>query len=187
MAKMSPVEKWIVNHASPLLSQVALVPFLRHHLALPEPAVLLELGCGAGRTALAVHRLYRPAHFVVTDYDPSEVTLANAAFQKAYHEIPAGVVFETADAVRLPYPDACFDAVLAFFVLHHLEDEMLKGLAEIDRVLKPDGQFVYAEIARRGLIKESLVNRDHSISYQQQMLASIDQVITRKHTHSQAA
>jgi hypothetical protein len=38
VAEMSPVERWIVNHASPLLSAGALRPFLRHHLTLPAGA-----------------------------------------------------------------------------------------------------------------------------------------------------
>ncbi len=46
--------------------------------------------------------------------------------------------------------------VFAFFVLHHLGDGMLAGLAEIDRVLKPQGKVVYAEISRRGAIKDFL-------------------------------
>ncbi len=180
MAKMSPVERWIVHHASPFLSPLVLRPFLSR-LELPSGAVLLELGCGAGQTALLVDRLFHPARFIVTDYDPDEVDWAKATFRTAYGDLPARIEFETADAASLPYPDGSFDAVFAFFVLHHLGDRMLAGLAEIDRVLKPQGQVVYAEVSRRGAIKDFLRgSRGHSFVYARRVLAFIDLAISRK-------
>jgi ubiquinone/menaquinone biosynthesis C-methylase UbiE len=180
VAKMSPVEKWIVNHASPFLSPLVLRPFLEH-LELLSGAVLLELGCGAGQTALLVDGLFHPARFLVTDYDPGQVDEAKATFRKAYGDLPARVGFETADAARLPYPDGSFDAVLAFFVLHHLGDRMVDGLAEIDRVLKPHGKVVYAEVSRRGAIRDFLLrSRGHTFVYARKVLAFIDLVISRK-------
>ncbi len=180
MAKMSPVERWIVHHASPFLSPLVLRPFL-DHLELPPDAALLELGCGAGQTALLVDQLFRPAHFLVTDYDVAEVDEARATFQRANGAPPMRIAFETADAVSLPYPDGTFDAVFAFFVLHHLGDRMLVGLAEIDRVLKPQGQVVYAEVSRREAIKDFLLgSRGHSFVYGRRVLAFIDLVISRK-------
>ncbi len=180
MAKMSPVERWIVHHASPLLSPLVLRPFL-DHLELPPGAALLELGCGAGQTALLADQLFRPAHFLVTDYDAAEVDEAKATFRRAYGHLPMRIGFETADAALLPYPDGSFDAVFAFFVLHHLRDRMLAGLAEIDRVLKPQGQVVYAEVSRRGAIRDFLRgSRGHSFVYARRVLAFIDLVISRK-------
>jgi SAM-dependent methyltransferase len=46
-----------------------------------------------------------------------------------------------ADAIRLPFAPASFDAVFAFDVLEHVEDED-GALREIRRVLRPDGRFV---------------------------------------------
>jgi ubiquinone/menaquinone biosynthesis C-methylase UbiE len=117
---------------------------------------------------------------VVTDCDPAEVALARAAFQTAYHRIPEGVTFETADALQLRYADASLDAVFASFVLHHPGDRMAEGLAEVDRVLGPRGQFVYAEIARRGAIRDFLASRGHTLVYRRRVLGRIDQVISRK-------
>lgn len=186
MAEMSPVERWIVNRASPLLSGRVLRPFFQHHLTLPAGAALLELGCGPGQTALLAYQLYRPARFVVTDYDPAEVALAQAAFHKASTGLPDGVTLETADAARLRYADASFDAVFAFFVLHHLGDRLLEGLAEIDRVLTPEGQLVYAELSRRDLIKDFLAGHGYTLVHQQTMFTRIDQVISRKGVRANA-
>ncbi len=45
------------------------------------------------------------------------------------------------DAQRLPFPDATFDVVLANHMLHHVPD-IDRALAEIHRVLRPDGCLV---------------------------------------------
>ena len=47
------------------------------------------------------------------------------------------------DAMRLPYNDNSFDIVMANHVLYHLAD-IEGGLAEIKRVLKPDGRVLAA-------------------------------------------
>jgi ubiquinone/menaquinone biosynthesis C-methylase UbiE len=48
-----------------------------------------------------------------------------------------------ADATAIPYPDAYFDAVYSFGVIHHIPDAD-KVVREIKRVLKPDGDFMLA-------------------------------------------
>jgi SAM-dependent methyltransferase len=45
------------------------------------------------------------------------------------------------DAQELPFPDASFDVVLANHVLHHVPD-IDRALAEIHRVLRPDGCLI---------------------------------------------
>ena len=47
------------------------------------------------------------------------------------------------DAMRLPFSDESFDIVMANHVLYHLAD-IEAGLAEIKRVLKPDGRVLAA-------------------------------------------
>jgi SAM-dependent methyltransferase len=46
--------------------------------------------------------------------------------------------FAQADAARLPFPDRAFDAVISNHSLEHFDD-LAGSLAEIGRVLKPDG------------------------------------------------
>jgi SAM-dependent methyltransferase len=55
-----------------------------------------------------------------------------------------------ADAERLPYDDDSFDIVIGHAVLHHIPD-LDQSFAEILRVLKPGGRFVFAgEPTRHG-------------------------------------
>jgi len=51
-----------------------------------------------------------------------------------------------ADALRLPFPSACFDGCTVGFGLRNL-DALNSGLAEIDRVLKPGGTIVILEFS----------------------------------------
>ncbi len=46
---------------------------------------------------------------------------------------------------KLPYPDAAFDAVFNYGIIHHLENWQ-QGVAEIARVLRQGGVFYFEEI-----------------------------------------
>jgi ubiquinone/menaquinone biosynthesis C-methylase UbiE len=53
------------------------------------------------------------------------------------------VAGEVADASALPFHEASFDAVLASHMLYHLPDPR-DGVAEIARVLRPEGTAIVA-------------------------------------------
>ncbi len=135
MAEMSPLEKWFVNRANPWIYRRVLEPLFRRGLSLPDAPALLELGCGTGQAALIAYRLYRPEKFVVTDYDLSQVEYARATFERACGRIPHELAFQTADAKQLRYPDASFDAVFAFLVLHHLAEPRIEKRAASGRTM----------------------------------------------------
>lgn len=54
---------------------------------------------------------------------------------------------EQGSVVKLPFPDASFDFVYSFGVLHHVPD-IMSAQAEIRRVLKPGGQVLVMMYAR---------------------------------------
>jgi ubiquinone/menaquinone biosynthesis C-methylase UbiE len=57
--------------------------------------------------------------------------------------------FDIGVAEALPYPDAVFDAVASSLFFHHLaDDDKLRALCEVFRVLRPGGRFVVADIDR---------------------------------------
>lgn len=99
----------------------------------PEDAVL-ECACGTGLLTAVLAPRCRSV--VATDF--SEKMLARAEKKCARF---GNVNFEKADILRLPYPDAQFDAVVAANVIHLL-DEPLRALAELRRVCRPGGRLV---------------------------------------------
>jgi ubiquinone/menaquinone biosynthesis C-methylase UbiE len=55
--------------------------------------------------------------------------------------------FQVMDATRLEFPDASFDTVGIAYSLHHLEN-LPQAFVEIQRVWKPGGQLIIAEMYR---------------------------------------
>jgi ubiquinone/menaquinone biosynthesis C-methylase UbiE len=48
---------------------------------------------------------------------------------------------------EIPFPDCQFDVVVSSLMLHHLpRDLKRRGVAEISRVLRPDGRFVAVDV-----------------------------------------
>ncbi|MDR8414806.1 class I SAM-dependent methyltransferase [Nonomuraea sp. 3-1Str] len=113
---------------------------------------VLEIGAGSG--ANLAH--YRAAGQVVAA-EP------DAAMRRRLRARPAGAAVPVrvlaARGERLPFADASFDAVVATLVLCSVDDPG-RTLAEVRRVLKPAGRFVFFEHVRgtgaRGRIQDLL-------------------------------
>jgi ubiquinone/menaquinone biosynthesis C-methylase UbiE len=110
----------------------------RRELLAGTSGAVLEVGAGTGANV----PYYPPAveRLLLTDPDPH--MLARLERPLAALRRPAKV--ESAVADRLPFPDASFDFVVGTLVLCSVPDPAA-ALAEIRRVLRPDGAFVFLE------------------------------------------
>ncbi|WP_344971838.1 SAM-dependent methyltransferase [Streptosporangium fragile] len=98
---------------------------------------VLDVGCGNGRPAVRVARTLG-ARVVAVDVDRE--ALRNGAEHARAQGVAEMVEFRHVDAMRLPFADASFDAVLAFEVTPHFDVTALyRGIA---RVLRPGGRLV---------------------------------------------
>lgn len=112
------------------------------HLLLSEESSLLELGCGPGLLwSSNRHRI--PANWQITLSDFSPGMLAESRRRLGEERFS----YIVADAQALPFAEASFDAVIANHMLYHVPD-LPVALAEIRRVLKPQGTFYATTIGR---------------------------------------
>ena len=103
---------------------------------LPDGAFVLDVGTGPGRVPLLIGQ--RCPSLVVEGVDLSEQMIARAT-RAASPAAGGRVTYRVADVRALPYPDGSIDLVLSSLSLHHWSD-VPAGLAEIRRVLRPEGQ-----------------------------------------------
>jgi demethylmenaquinone methyltransferase / 2-methoxy-6-polyprenyl-1,4-benzoquinol methylase len=105
----------------------------------------LDICCGTGDLTLELARRVAPdGHVVGSDFSEPMLDLAR---EKAAEHAAAGVRFEWADALQLPYDSERFDAVTVGFGVRNLAD-LDRGLSEMARVLKPGGRAVILEITQ---------------------------------------
>jgi SAM-dependent methyltransferase len=101
---------------------------------------VLDLGCGAGRHAFAALRL--GAQVVALDTDEGELRQVSGMFaaMRTAGEVPGGAsaAAVAGDATAMPFPDDCFDRVIAAEVLEHIPADQA-AMDEIARVLRPGG------------------------------------------------
>jgi demethylmenaquinone methyltransferase / 2-methoxy-6-polyprenyl-1,4-benzoquinol methylase len=109
-------------------------------LAGPTPAMCLDACSGTGDLAIVLQKSLQ-TQVIASDFCHPMLTRANAKFGGQ------GIRTVEADALRLPFPDAFFDAVTMAFGLRNLEDPHA-GLREIRRVLKPRGALAILEFSQ---------------------------------------
>lgn len=99
---------------------------------------VLEVGCGHGGGASYLTRTLRPASYTGLDLNPAAIALC-----KRRHREP-GLEFVQGNAENLPFPSQSFDVVINIESSCHYP-HFPRFLAEVARVLRPDGHLLYAD------------------------------------------
>lgn len=106
-------------------------------LGLPDGAPVLEIGCGAGLTAVALAG--RGLSVTAIDSAPAMIQLTD---QLAHdRDLADRIRTSVADAHNLPFPDGSFSLVLALGVLPWLHSPD-RALEEMARVVRPGGSVL---------------------------------------------
>ena len=113
----------------------------------------LEIGCGRGVGAELVLDVFGADSVDAFDLDPRMVALARERLRGRRERTR----FWVGDATAIAAPDASYDAVFDFGIVHHVPD-WRRVLAEVRRVLKPGGRL-YAEEVLGRFIRHPLTRR----------------------------
>jgi ubiquinone/menaquinone biosynthesis C-methylase UbiE len=142
---LADFNRWAPRYDESVLQRLLFVPIQRAVLdafdaAAPVPGEVLDVGCGTGRLVAQAAERWPGARFTGVDVSVEMIAAARRArgADGRFH-------FETADAAALPFPEQSFDAVFSTLSFHHWHRQE-RGLAEVARVLRPNGLFVLADI-----------------------------------------
>lgn len=108
--------------------------------ALPEHPVLLDAGCGQGKSFGHLGQTFAPQRLIGVDADPHSLQLS--AEEATRLGMPVELI--GSDCATLNVADASVDLLFCHQTFHHLVEQE-KALAEFYRVLKPGGYLLFAE------------------------------------------
>lgn len=106
----------------------------------PVAPVLVDAGCGQGKSFQYLQQVFAPSRLVGIDADPHSLALSSAEAERQ------GLRVEMlgSDCAKLQLADASVDILFCHQTFHHLVEQE-KALAEFYRVLKPGGYLLFAE------------------------------------------
>lgn len=103
---------------------------------------VLDVGCGRGGTAAVIRELFPPRLMVGIDLSPTAIAFCRRT------QVGDNVRFLTASADALPLPSERFDVVTNVESSHSYA-RLGDFLAEVHRVLRPGGVFLYTDVIAR--------------------------------------
>lgn len=126
---------WQVRHEPPSVRRV------REEIAGGATGRILEIGCGNG----ANFEYYGDEATEVIATEPDLYMLERA--RRRAESLGRPIAVQEASALELPFEDGSFDCVVSTLNMCSIP-EPAKALAEIRRVLKPDGGYRFADHVR---------------------------------------
>lgn len=114
------------------------------HLRLTEGAVVLDAACGRGASALLLAERFGCR---VVGIDLSEENVSRARREASGRNLEQRVSFQPADAERLPFENARFDAILCECAFCTFPDKQAAA-QQFARVLKPGGRVGISDLTR---------------------------------------
>ncbi len=106
----------------------------------PANPVVLDAGCGQGRSFQYLQQVFAPARLIGLDADPYSLKLSAEEAQRRGLEVE----LIGSDCATLEVPSQSVDILFCHQTFHHLVQQD-RALAEFYRVLKPGGYLLFAE------------------------------------------
>jgi len=119
--------------------RLSLVQELLTRAGSPAPSSIIDFGCGAGETQVAIRRRYPKVRLLGVDASAESIRVARA------RELP-DAEFLINEGHSIPTPDSSIDVGYSNGTFHHVDHGMHAGVArELYRVIKPGGHVFMFE------------------------------------------
>jgi ubiquinone/menaquinone biosynthesis C-methylase UbiE len=129
------------------VGHAAMTDWALQQVTIPKDGVILDVGCGGGRTVNKLAGLAPRGRVVGLDYSAASVEVSRNANAQ---EMQTGrVQIEEGSVAALPFPDGTFDAVTAVET-HYYWPDLPANVREVLRVLKAGGMFALVAETYRG-------------------------------------
>jgi SAM-dependent methyltransferase len=107
---------------------------------------VIDLGCGSGRTTLALSKVMKEGKIIGFDRFDSDY-IENGGKSLIERNIKIAGITERVelvegDATEMPFEDRTFDAAISAYMMDHLGKHKLTVLNEVYRTLKPGARFL---------------------------------------------
>ena len=117
---------------------------VKRKVAEVKPKKILDIATGTGDLAIELARL-NPDEIIGADIAEDMLKIGETKIKKK--GLDNIIKLETGDAENLKYETGYFDAVTVAFGVRNYEN-LLKGLQEMNRVLRPDGMVAILEFSK---------------------------------------
>lgn len=115
---------------------------------LPQHSRIIELGCGAAHLSRKLLQRFSACDVTGLEVDERQMAKNRLQPQERLHFVQAG-------AQAIPFGDDAFDLALMLKSLHHVPLDLLdQALAEVHRVLRPQGLLYVSEPVFAGALNE---------------------------------
>lgn len=133
-------------HAKHSTNKQGFFPWLFERYEFSEGCRILELGCGNGaQWQNRIQELPAGCTLVLSDFSEGMVKILWEKYSSNKNMLAQKI-----DIQSIPFPDNCFDVVIANHMLYHVPD-LQKALSEVKRILKGGGRFYAATNGNGGM------------------------------------
>jgi len=110
-----------------------------------QPQTILDVATGTADVALMTYARLKPQKIIGIDISEGMLNLGKQKIEKA--GLSNIIMLQQGDSEHIDFEDNSFDAITVSFGVRNFEN-LLKGLREMHRVLKPGGKIVILEFSK---------------------------------------